>query len=525
MTVLSSHPSRQGNRRGVLVASPHIALLITLVTCAGIRAALLASSVTRLDSDQAVTGIMAHDILAGHFYSFYAGQHYMGALEQYLQAIFVSVFSTSAAALKVTDLLLAVMTCAFVYGVGRRCFDSQWKAILAAGLYAIGPYYNLLFGAKCGGAYAAGELLGIAALYFALSIDRTQVGVSWLAFVLGLTVGLGFWEIWTSALLIIPAIVWALGSVRQNERQFALLGGAGFLLGAAPVIVFLARHGVLPTPFVHSLPPSTIFERANTLTDSILPMLAGLKFANGSAVFDWLPSSLLMVGLFIAFGISVWNRRRGIVALVVARRGDRRPIDAVLLAFLLVPFLWLPSEYAFFGGEPRYLITLMPAFAIGLTALVPSTPRHGFVVGLLLLAGVALLSGFTVRRAIRQGGGGGVVAGVIVKTEPVQRVVKMLEQQRIHSVYADYWVAYVLQFFAEDRLSVAPTYASRFADRTAKVDHDPRPAYVVTEGPPSDDLAAKLRQANVRYRRIRTDGYGIFFELAPVARPAQLGLP
>src|SRR5688572_33441872 len=56
-----------------------------------IRVAMLASTLSRLDGDEAVTGIMAQRINEGHHLAFFAGQAYQGSGEQYLQALLFRV--------------------------------------------------------------------------------------------------------------------------------------------------------------------------------------------------------------------------------------------------------------------------------------------------------------------------------------------------------------------------------------------------------------------------------------------------
>src|SRR5690606_40587795 len=61
---------------------------------------ILLSPIARLDADEAVTGIMAQRILDGDLPVFYAGQNYLGTIEQYLQAVVLAVAPDTAASLR-----------------------------------------------------------------------------------------------------------------------------------------------------------------------------------------------------------------------------------------------------------------------------------------------------------------------------------------------------------------------------------------------------------------------------------------
>ena len=134
---------------GYRLPLPALALAGVLLLCAGVRFSILASKIARLDSDEAVTGLMARRILAGDdLYIYYAGQQYMGAPEQYLQAAVLAILPDTPFTLRIPEVVLSVATCFFVYLAGLRCFNSQPRALFAATLYASGPYFNLMFGSK-----------------------------------------------------------------------------------------------------------------------------------------------------------------------------------------------------------------------------------------------------------------------------------------------------------------------------------------------------------------------------------------
>ena len=498
------------------------ALLLVLIVCVGLRLRVLTSSIARLDSDEAVTGIMARRILDGDFFLYYAGQHYMGAAEQYLQAISLAVLPDSPFTLRLPQLLLSVATCGLVYVVGARLLRSHWLALLAAALYAVGPYFTVLFGVKAAGALAFGTLVGLAGIWVALALGENRRTDPWLAAAFGLALGLGFWAHWGSVLLLLPASIWIAGSARGRWLTLLPPACAGFGVGALPVWIFTVKNGFLPSPLEIQNPPSTLFERAEVLVSAVLPMFVGLKLHNAGPLAEWVPSGLLFALLVVGFGVAIYVRRRGVFATLRLAQGDRQPIDLLLVAFLVLPFLWIMSEFAWYGGEPRYVMPLAPLLSIGLAGLAGAASRYAILCGLALLLLVGGATTIALDHVRDSGGGGIVTADGRIYTECMNDVVETLKAEQVRSVYADYWVAYTLQFFAGDDLAVAPTYVSRFDDLTATVERDPSPAYVVAQGG-AQRLAAKLKAADARFIRRDACSLAIFAHLVPVVRPSAIG--
>jgi len=72
---------------------------------------------------------MAERIADGHGYVFFAGQEYMGAAAQYLQALTLTLWPSSPAALRLPDLLLADAAVPLVYAAGRRLLGSRGREL------------------------------------------------------------------------------------------------------------------------------------------------------------------------------------------------------------------------------------------------------------------------------------------------------------------------------------------------------------------------------------------------------------
>ena len=508
-------PSPRLRRRWLPVAG-------VVAAAVGLRAAFLASTLLRLEGDEAVTGLMAQRILDGKFVAFFPGQGYMGSGEQYLQAVALWLLPDTPFVLRLPQLLLAGLACAGVYRLARACFESEGRALLAAALFAVGPFYNVFWSVKSRGAYLTGLLAGLAGLLIALCIRPGDPRLRLKLFAFGLAAGLGFWANWQAAYLLLPAGWWVLGTLRLRALREAPLAVAGFVVGAAPSLGHLLFTGPLQASGVH--PPSTLGDRAEGLVRVALPQFVG-SHDGGAPMPAWLTPTGTAAAVLALIAVAAYRRRRGLVALLRLRASEREPFDLVLLCVLLSPFLHLQSKAA---GSPSftYLFALYAVVPVLLAGLVPAWSAGGWrraarplVAGGLVT--LALAQTATVARRQLDGGGGGapVASGEIVRTEALPEVVDALVASGARAAFADYWLAMPLQFLAGDRLVVSPTYAQRFEDLTIRARCDPSPALVVPSGAPADALRQAVGAAGSTAHESEVEGLTLFTGVEPGLRP------
>jgi hypothetical protein len=518
----------------------HLTLAGVLLAYLALRVAFLSSTLLRLDGDEAVGGIMAQRILDGHHLAFYAGQAYNGSGEQYLGALVLWLLPDTPFTMRLPELALGTLSCAGVYLLARRCLGSQgghprapgsgWRALLAAALFAAGPFSSVVWSAKSRGAEATGMLVGICGLLLALSIrpddDRPSqtVRLRLKLFGLGLVVGVGFWANWQSAYLLIPAAGWVLGSLRSRLLRLAPAVVAGFCLGAAPSIGHVLLTG--PLDLAGNYPPSSVADRAEGLWRVALPQFVGALDERHHPLPGWLPptrTSLILLGVL---AVALHRHRHGLFDLVRLRSARRRPLDLLLLCAVVTPLIYVQSKAA---ANPYYGY-LVPMYAVSpvlLAALVPgpTTPVKRRLAPVLAVVMVAVLLAQTMvlaRRQFDRGGGGHPVAsGELVRTETLPAVVDALVAAGARSVFGDYWLAHPLAFLAGDRLVVTAIYTPRFPDVRAAANCDPSPALVVPVGPPADALRAAIAAAGSSVRESHVEGLALFTNVEPGLRPGE----
>ncbi len=481
-----------------------------------------------LDSDEAVTGLMAQHILAGSdFPVFFAGQNYMGSLEQYIQAGVLAVTPDNAFTLRIPEAVIAAATCAVVYLVGARVTGTPWGGALAAGLFAVGPWFNIVKGVESHGAYGMGALLAILGVYLALRLDPSEPRAPWIAAALGLVAGLALWELWLAAYLIIPGVLWALASARGHLRRLVPPFVIAGVIGAAPFLGHLFSSGFDLSLGSGTPPVTTVAQRADGLLNPVAKMFLGVgQLGVGEPLARWLVPGFVVAIALGALGVGAWTRRHGLVALVTLRRGERAPVDVLLLAFLIAPLIYAASDFTFYTGTPRYLFTLYPAFAVLLAAAALSGgPRWRLPITATTLTVVAILSVWNAYDSTKaEAGAFTIVGGGRVFADDVPKAADALRARGIDAAYADYWLAYPLGFAGEGHIAVSPFTNSRFPELDAEVRRDRSPAYVAPTGPAADIVENALKARGITFEKTQVASLTLFTDLSRRASPRGLGL-
>lgn len=515
-TASASHST---GRRGLTPDGPIWVLLGAIALTVGVRLVMLLTNIAGWDADEAVTGVMTQRILDGDFPLYFGIQSYQGALEQYLQAPFLAVLPDTPLTLRILPLILTAVVCVLVYVLGTRIVGSRWAGALAAVLYAIGPYWGVWKSIKSHGGYNGAVIFGMLAILMALMLRRESPRSGWIAAALGVFAGLAIWENYLAFYLLIPAALWALGSARGALGRLMAWASGGFIVGILPIILFRAIHGINPPSGTGTPPPTGIWERMDLLLSPVLGQFLGIR-TGGPAITRWVPPALVTMLALAALGAALWARRTGLWDLLTARTRHRAPIDIVLLAFAITPFIYASSTYTWYSGEPRYLYTLYPLLAIALAAAVFALRgRTRWVLAALLIVGSGTILARTMVVVHDAGGSVAVADGGVVANDDLPAVSSFLGERGITSAYADYWVAYPLQYAGEGAVSVTPYSNSHFPALDAQVRRDPRPAIVSVTGPGADAMRAQLRDSGRRFTETAIGGFTVFTAVTPVRRP------
>jgi uncharacterized integral membrane protein len=512
--------------RSKMTAGPAALAAGAVVVGLIVRLWFLLTPIGAIDGDEAVTGFMAHRIAHGSsLYTFFAGQHYNAALEQYLQAaVFALHVPESALTLRLPQLALSAVTIWLMYAVGRRITRSQWHAAVAALAFAVGPYFLIWRGARSTG-YTSSLLPVLVGLWCALRLSDEDAGRrSSFAVGLGITLGLGYYINAQAFATLLPALWWAAPTIRRRRRLLLALT-AGVVAGLSPVLLWALGDGSFPIPDP-GYAPTTPLERLGYLLDDIGREHLGVAHLSGQPGWPR-RMGLIVVGAAVAGVVLAFVVKRStILRFALMRREGRDPVDILLVSIVLACALLVASPAAYFSGEPRYLFCSFPSMILLATHLIPRRAHGGLRRYLMPLGSVALLAFI----------GGPAVTMIATHAHDVQgdrdrdmaTVTDVLEREGTRFVYADYWTAMNLQFVAGDRLTVGSASApQRLPLERKAVDRAARPPWVASVGVNTSDIVPmrdRLVKSGVTFRERRVRTVSIFDQFVPDVRPWDVGI-
>jgi hypothetical protein len=444
--------------------------LIGLGVLAGIYVRFWYATHQQLDGDQAVVGLMAAAILRGHFSTFFWGQSY-GGVEPYAVAALFALFGQSALSIASTPIVLWAIAALLTWRTTLRLVNDRLIAALAATLVWVITSFGITT-AREYGFHNAALVCGMAAMLLALRILDGRHRYIDLAG-LGLAVGVGWWASPESAYFIVPAIALVIGAVATTRadhrfqfwapRLMAAIGAS--LIGAMPWLWTNILNGFssLNSSSESSATSGGYWSHLHTFFANVLPLVLGLTtYGSGRPLVHGGLGIITQVAVEAALGFAI--------VLCLLRPGRSRVIGVATLGF---PLLYAINPLAWWWLDGRYSIYLPPllamTFAIGCEqAFHPATrqPRkralhrqvtrvmtnrsRACMVVVMISTLVLAVFGFV-------GLKGNTPLGIDADPNaPTNHAISVLEQHHVMFGYANYWVAYNLDFLSRERLVLTP---------------------------------------------------------------------
>jgi hypothetical protein len=418
-------------------------------------------------ADEAVVGMMVQQILHGHLSAFYWGQVYGGA-EPYLVVPFFAIFGSSTWALEVVPSILAAGAGIVTWRIARRLVNDAAIAALAGAVIWVVPQTQVFNSTVELGFRGVTLLCGLGLVLVALRIWEGRQ--TWPAFAwLGVLAGVGWWSSPEIVYYVVPAawlVVSAIG--RDDEighlRRWGsrlLVGLGAFVVGALPWLWANVSSGFYSlNTKAFQLPANSpgYFGRLHIFFRWMLPMMFSLKAeVTGAWLFARPLSMLFFILLLVACATTV--------VLCLLRDARSR---ALAVAVLLFPFILALSPATWFWGYGRYANLGLPLIVLVLIVGVAEAARQVYrgrvrtaerqraLVSGLLTSGImfVLIALSVANFAIFMTPGSTFFSGWDDPNGPSTATTADLEVHHIRYAYADYWVAYKLDFLSDGRLQV-----------------------------------------------------------------------
>lgn len=454
------------------------------------------------DSDEAVMGLMVRHATHGEIGTFFWGQGYGGTQEVLLTVPLFLAFGASYTALRAVPIVLSALASLLLWRVGRRTIGEPGAAIGAALLWIWFPE-NLVRVTKQLGFY--GSNLVYAALILLLVLRVVERPTRLRAALLGLALGLGFWQTVQIVPVAAPAVAWAIWKQPRALRQLWVAAPAA-VLGALPWLVWNIRNdwgSFMPRADAHQYAHSI-----RLFLSPLLPMTIGLRTPVTGALL--VPSKVLVTLAYLALLV---------LCAYGAYASRRREVSLLYTVAFAFPFIWaLSRRVSFLSATPRFLIVLTPVIALLVAQLGRRLPA-----AIALAAAALAISAVSIQR-MDDDAKAFHPHGIPVVPRDLRGLVGILDRARISYVYADYWIAYRLDFDSHERLvatELDPDHSrirngavqrrdaeARSAAYAREVDASRRHAFVFFRR--STGLGLPRQLAELGYRRVLTGEFAVY---------------
>jgi Dolichyl-phosphate-mannose-protein mannosyltransferase len=491
-----AHEHSQRPSRHVRPSVVPMIVIVSIIVGAAIRAWLLFHD--HISSDQAVAGLIARQILHGHTYAFFWGQPF-GGVEPYFVAAVFAVFGQGGITLGLAPALLSAVAAVLVWRIALRLVRDRSLAALAGALAWVVPLPVLYQSTVEGGYRGVTLACGLATVLCCLRILDRRVGFREFI-VLGLVAGLGWWSLPEIIYFFIPGGLLLIGAIAVSPVENGLswwakkigVAVASFCVAALPWIWANVQSGLAsvdPSKFPGSSSPLNpgFGGRVRIFFEYSLPLQLNLRrlttgiWITGNAGRGTLHRVALVVLVVVVLAVIV-------VAIVLCfMRGGRSIVIGI--ALVLFPFLVAAQPGTWYWEDGRYTVYLGALLSLALVVAAQEVverfvryrndgtlrDRDAHRGSLALLSVVVVVSVLLTLVGFHQSFAVGPSSYFDNWGGPDQTTnatISNLERLGIETGYADYWVAYKLDFLSQGRLAI--TVAGADPDRWKGLDDEVR---------------------------------------------------
>lgn len=288
----------------------------------------------------------------------------------------------------------------------------------------------------------------------------------------------------------------AIGLWVVSARRRALLRGAevvaiGYAFGNLPQWSALLFNGNAAASPVYPSCPTDAVGRTGLVFDKLLPATWGLPpltsvllNVSGTSIV-WVVVAVVVLAAVVRFA---WTERTALWALLTARplQSTEARGAGLGVVYALPTLLAVMSSNIADVMHVRYLLISWQAASVVVALLLAFIIRRAGRVGLLALALLAVVAGGLHLRDAHNNW-----SVQRYRPQDTAALEQYLQQHGVHTAYADYWLAYTLDFVTNERLVVAPYNGiERYLPYTQQVKHAPVRAFIFWR----DDLPPQLQE-------------------------------
>jgi len=436
--------------------------IVLVIIVLGIILRLLHWVLPVMDSDMAVTGLMARHILKGEFPVFFWGQNYCGAIEAYLVALFFAIFGASRYALNIVPVLESILFMIVMYILARRAFGEK-VGILTLLLIAIPPRYLVVNTVLARANYVENLVLGAIVFYLTYRIVYEEKGINSgkLFFLLGIIFGLAWWTNFQSIYFILTSLFFIF--LRKKliffTRRFLILL-LGVFIGGSPFWYFCFTNDFSPFKSIGEEKFTNIAIALKKFFVVGLPVIFGVVKSNRE-IYIPVMSHLLLIIYIVSFIFIVKDRFKGLLYLGKFSLRKSNGIEMFIVFFLLFTLLYTLSGYGTINTR-RYMLVLYLCLPVFLAYFVGRLRQRQKKISIFILSFILIANGqqnivsIDLFNKYKR-------KTFIHDQRNEKELFKFLEDIGIKYVYVNnYWLSYQYTFDAQEKIFFTEWNPSRY---------------------------------------------------------------
>ncbi|MBA4393383.1 MAG: hypothetical protein C0407_07505 [Desulfobacca sp.] len=502
-----------GDNNQVMERAKHYIYLAGILSL-GLGIRLLFLVTPAMDSDQAVTGLMARHILGGEFPFFFYKQDYCGSIEAYLASTIFFFFGATRFTLNLTICIESIFFILFIYYLARTLFDKE-TALLSALFSALPSYFLIFHSVLARAAYIEIPLIGVVLLILICKILNDHKGLGGILFLLGFLCGLG---IWTHLLIVfyLPTIFlfWFIKDRWFWMRRSILLFLLGLILGGLPLWVHNTIHPLVTWHYLFDTSGGGESLLASLKDFFFYRFPEGLGVRHNETNTFYIPyfSYVLYLLYLASFFFLLVSRRKTIGNLFRFKIESTSSLDVLVLFLYFFPIIFALSGFAA-GHTSRYLQPLFSVLPVLFAVLIKKLKSFSLVLGSLFLV-LYLFSNVY-----------GILSIVPLFSkkqfyhyqqarENDRGLLLFLKDKGIKYLYTpDYWTSVRLTFDAQEKILFAQPFGDRYPLYSDLIDRDPGPAFLFSGD--NRDFEETLLNIGGIFRKSQVYGYTVYHDFSP----------
>jgi 4-amino-4-deoxy-L-arabinose transferase-like glycosyltransferase len=502
------------------------------------RGWLIHTDSVKLNSDEAVVGLMARHITQGKSIpTFYYGQDYMGSLDGILIAGGFTILGESERTIRIVQAALYLLTIITAYMLALEVTRRQAIALMTALLMAVPTMLGTLYTSLTLGGYNELILFGNIALMLGWQVTVGGKGDLWRWALLGLVLGLGWWTNGAIITTILVAGMLGLHYFNFGRWPHYLTAAFMFFMGSAPWWLYNLRHDWAALDFLISSDPAP-GSNILTLPEKILAfVLVGFSGLYGFR-FPW--EATIQTGLAVGVAAIMYLMllTDGIQRLFSAIRQRDFPLTAdqvILLNFALLGLVFIASHFQDATG--RYLMPLWVPATIGIAIGVMRLQRFGKYTAAVGLLGLLVFQFATVLQAAKSETGitGQLDSDLLSSETHEAALIDFLQENDYRYGYTSYWVSYETMFktgeafifdtsLPYDENGYRP-HNNRYPPYTNAVAGASDPVWITQNLPELDALIENaFDSAEIDYRVESIGPFRVYHQMSERVAPSDFGL-